>query len=273
MPAFLVQLPDNARFTLPDGADSMVVFATDAADALAITQAEFSGDSDAAWAAATATELVASADLTGYEMRVAILDSTPVIDNTAPGVLGVDTVAVNDGGTATYAIDDILTAVGGTFTRAATFRVITVSTGVILTVELVDAGEYTVAPTPLTANPVTGGGGTVATLDLTTNTVAYANLMAQMVGLLNAESIIAGASVDMSDGAAGTSLFTIATGGGGDDLGDLQVVAELRKTATKTAIPGLLGAIVDEGSSTDVLTVAVIQAPVLPNMVARLKTA
>ena len=101
-------------------------------------------------------------------------------------------------------------------------------------------------------------------------TVAYANLMAQMVGLLNAESIIAAAKVDMSDGASGASKLTIAEST--DALGDKTVLVELRKTATKTAIPGLLGAVTDQGAGGASLFVLVIQNPVLPNTIARLKT-
>lgn len=260
MPAFIVQLPASAQFTLPEGADIQIVFAQDVANARAAAKAQFTGESDAAWDAATVTQIVAGTDLTGYELRAAILDSTPVVDLKASGALGVDSVALNDGGTATYLVDDILTAVGGTFTRAATFRVITVTTGVITAVELVDAGEYTVAPTPLTANPVTGGGGTNATLDLTMATTAYANLFAQMVGLLNGQAIIAGAAVDMSTGAAGASLFTLSDVA--DALGDKQVLVTIQKNAA--AIPGLLGAVTDQGIAAAVLSVAVIQNPVLP---------
>ena len=73
MPAFLLTLPDNARFTLPDAASAMVVFASDAADAVAVAQAEYSGDSNAAWAVATVLELVAG-PITELALRVRVLD-------------------------------------------------------------------------------------------------------------------------------------------------------------------------------------------------------
>ena len=73
--------------------------------------------------------------------------------------------AVNAGGSG-YSVDDILTASGGTFTHAATFRVLTVSSGAVTAVRIETGGAYTSAP----SNPVsttTSGGGTGCTLDLT----------------------------------------------------------------------------------------------------------
>lgn len=255
MPAFLVTLPVNARFTLPNGATDIVVFAADAADAKATAQSRVSGDSDAAWSAATVTEITAETDFssTDWAFKVAILDSTPVVDLTANGgVIGVDSVVINSGGTATYVVGDILTAVGGTFTRAATFRVTSVATGVIDGIELVDPGEYTVNPT-LTANAVTGGGGTVATMDLTVSTDGYINFVAEMVGLLNAESIIAGAAMDLGVGGTTDLLLTIADIS--DALGDRQVQLAFERNGV--AMPGLTGAIVDEGIAGAVLTMAI----------------
>lgn len=78
--------------------------------------------------------------------------------------VGVASVAVNSGGTG-YVVDDILTVAGGTGT-AATLRVTSVSGGVIDGIDVETSGDYSVAPTT-TANAVTGGSGTTATIDLT----------------------------------------------------------------------------------------------------------
>lgn len=77
----------------------------------------------------------------------------------------ITAAAVNAGGTG-YAVDDILTVAGGTATLTAQIRVTTVSSGVITGVRVENAGSYTARPT-LTANAVTGGGGSGATIDLT----------------------------------------------------------------------------------------------------------
>lgn len=64
MPAFEVKIPGNTPgLTLKNGHDVMSVFAEDAADALRIAGGHFDGDSEGAWASATATEIVAAADL------------------------------------------------------------------------------------------------------------------------------------------------------------------------------------------------------------------
>lgn len=78
----------------------------------------------------------------------------------------VATAAVNSGGTATYVVGDVLTVVGGTNTHVCTLEVTSVSAGVITGVRITNAGAYSVDPTT-TANAVTGGGGSGATIDLT----------------------------------------------------------------------------------------------------------
>lgn len=77
----------------------------------------------------------------------------------------VQTVTINAGGTG-YAINDVLTVAGGTFTNAATILVTSVAAGVIDGVRVDQSGLYSVDPS-LTANAVTGGGGSSATMDLT----------------------------------------------------------------------------------------------------------
>lgn len=77
----------------------------------------------------------------------------------------VATVAINSGGTG-YAVGDVLTVAGGTSTFAATLLVTSVAAGVINGVRVQYGGAYTADPT-LTANAVTGGTGSGATMDLT----------------------------------------------------------------------------------------------------------
>ena len=266
MPAFLVQIStETPGLTKIGGFDSLVVFASDSADALSVAQGLFEGDANAAWAAATATQLIAATDLSDakFSLKVAVLDSSPVVDVTANGgVLGATAVAINAGGTG-YAALDILTIGGGTSTRAATLRVTSVSGGVVDGIEMVDPGEYTAFP----ADPVAVTGGTGnddATFDMTTATDDYDNFFAEMVGLLNATSPIAAAAIDMG---ASPPLLTIAAIS--DGIGDKEVQTTFQ--FGDTALVSFLGTIVDEGISAAVLTVEGVAAPVLPNAVAELK--
>lgn len=77
----------------------------------------------------------------------------------------VATVAINAGGTG-YTVGDVLTVAGGTSTHVATLLVTSVAAGVIDGVRVANGGAYTADPT-LTANAVTGGTGSGATMDLT----------------------------------------------------------------------------------------------------------
>ena len=83
-------------------------------------------------------------------------------------------VAINAGGTG-YVVDDILTVAGGTATHAAQLRVTSVSSGVITGVRVEKAGAYTADPT-LSANAVTGGSGSSATMNLTMSAAGWSTL-------------------------------------------------------------------------------------------------
>lgn len=274
MPAFIVTLPARSGYTLPEGSNSMVVFAADAANAIDVAQGHYSvpKGADAMWADATATQIVAGTALAGYELEVAITDASPLIEVKAEGNgIAIASGVVNAGGTG-YATNDILTVLGGTAVRAATLRVTGQTAGVIDTVEVVDPGEYTVAPT-LTANAVTGGTGTSATIDLTqADANGYEVFLGQLVTLLNADAQIAGASVDMSEGGAGTRKIIVAVGSGGDDLGDKTVQARFQKN--KAPVAGLLGAVTDGGLSTANLEIAIpaVASLVIPSVAVPLKT-
>lgn len=73
-------------------------------------------------------------------------------------------VAINGGGTG-YAVDDVLTVSGGTYTTQTTLTVTSVSGGVIDGIEITEPGQYSVIP----SNPVsvTGGTGSGATFNMT----------------------------------------------------------------------------------------------------------
>ena len=262
MSLFLLELVGD--FTTRENVNAMVVNAADAADARAIAKAEHTGAaSDAAWDAATVTDLTTTEvtvdtanSMPNWRFKVAILDSVPVIDITSVSALGAVSAVVAVGG-ATYDVNDVETVVGGTFTRAATFRVTAETGNVVDTVELVDPGEYTVMP----GNPVatTGNGDGNLTLTLTNDDDRMANHLANLVTQLTATSIITLAAIDMG---AATPLVTVAEIA--DGIGDkkLQVQAippeitdtEGFPTNSPTPIPGLIGTIVDEGVSGAVLT-------------------
>lgn len=70
--------------------------------------------------------------------------------------------AISAAGTG-YAANDIVTVVGGSFTEAATVKILTVSGGVPLTVEVNTGGEYTSTP----SNPASTSGGSGSGLTLT----------------------------------------------------------------------------------------------------------
>lgn len=286
MPAFLVELPESHRFMSLVGAqDKLVVFAADVAGAKEAAQGHADGDGNTMWSSvATFTEIVVGTKLAdsgaGWEAFVRLSGAAAQtadlfvqakqFDITEAKHLSVDTVTLNDGGTATYVVDDILTALGGTVApggRAATFRVTSVSTGVIDGIELVDPGVYTVAPS-LTANAVTGGGGTVALMDMTVDaTGGYHAILARLVGLVNTHPNIANAAVDFSSGAAGARLFTVSSIA--DDVGDGTLVFEMRRNGSKFS--PLVSTLVDEGIAAAVITAA-IPASLVPPRVTGVKS-
>lgn len=262
MPAYLVELPNVPGLSNVVGGTAMVVFASDADDAKAAADAHFGQDTQGLFTAiGTATEIVAGANLSDYALHIRIYDASPVIDVEAEAgsaIVGAATVAIQAGGTG-YTDGDVLTVGGGTLAtngHAARLRVTSVNVGVVDGIELVDPGTYSALP----ANPVavTGGtGGNNATFNLTSNGgVSLAALLARAVDLLNLTAID-GATVDLGEAAQGATdlTFTVATGGGGDDLGDKNMVVEVVKNGV--AIPSLVGAVTDGGVATAALKFAI----------------
>lgn len=296
MPAYLVELPQPYRV---EGVNALSVFAADETGARQAAEGQFDGDASALWSTlATVTEIVAGVDLAdagkgwsgycrvrgaagqtaGFDPFIAEADGND--RNLAQGRLGRNrkhlsesSITINDGGTG-YSVDEIITLGGGTLDanagRAATFRVTSVSTGVIDGLELVDPGEYTELPNLTATTDTTNSGSGNDDVDLTlaqADEGSYEAIMAQMVTELLGSPDIAGASVDMSEGGSGARLLTVATGSGGDDLGDATVEFEYRQNGT--AFDPLVGTITDEGLATAALTVAIPASPLAPARVSR----
>lgn len=271
MPAYLVELPTTLGQTLLNGNNRFVVFAATTADAKDIVKDQFAGFSSTfnnnLVAAATVTEIVAGTSLAGYMLNVKILDSTPEVNETvtATGVSMVKSIAINNGGTG-YSGSDVLTVLGGTGT-SCTITVDSVDgSGVITAASVTTLGAYTVDPS-VTANAVTGGGGSAATFDLTLIDDTIETLAILMSEALNSTSIIANSSFNLS-----TNVLTIATGSGGDDLGDKTVEVKLYAPNGHGVISSFVTTIVDEGVSTDPLSATFItETTAIPVVVAALK--
>ena len=266
MPAFLVELPDSGGKTLVGASNSIVVFASNAEDARNMAANAFDGDSNALWLdpITIVTEITEGLSLpSNFELAITIAQDAgngilvPVnfFARGGSGNVAIESVTIGAAAGLSYIDDEIVTLVGGVFTRAATVRC--EGTGAVTAVDVVDPGEYTVLPTLDEIVTVTSGPGDD---NLTLDGVAaaedsYAVLIGQMVTLLNANSEIAGAAVDMSELLLGTRLFTVTDGGGGDDLGDSSLFVRLGAPHDGT-IPSLVGAITHEGAANAVLSFA-----------------
>jgi hypothetical protein len=122
----------------------------------------------------TVTAISRTAAGSGYTSVPSAVISAPTtaggVQATFSPVMQVATSSLATAGSG-YAVNNVLTVVGGTFTSAATFTVNTVDgSGAILTYSLTSSGAYTVLPTSPVS--VTGGAGTSATFNLLTYTLA-----------------------------------------------------------------------------------------------------
>ncbi len=276
MPAFLVQYPARTGFPLPEGANAFVVFATNAANARAMVAGQFGGDANALIQSAdmAVTEVVvADAALdSGYDMHMRVVDAADGDGNVFVSVksgesLAIEGFVIDDQGIATYVLDDILTVIGGTFNRAATFRVTSLDTGTVDGVELADPGDYTVLPS-LVANAVSGGGGTGVLLDLVPALAgSWAQLAGMMVTKINALTGHTGAAVDMSESESGARIFTVSSIG--DAFGDGTLTFEVVKNGV--ALPQLVSTLVDGGIAAAVLTAAIPASPLAAARVTPIK--
>lgn len=80
MPAYMVKASQNDVVNRVDGTDMVVVFAADAPDAKAMAKALHSGDGNASWDAATATQIAAASDYEGWRLRVRVTPPNGVAD-------------------------------------------------------------------------------------------------------------------------------------------------------------------------------------------------
>ncbi len=285
MPAFLVELPPSGGKTLIGGADSLIVFALNAADARAMCANAFDGDSDALWLSAqtVVTEIIAGTTLpANFELEVLVTNdgasagiAIPTVHRARGGTGNVAMLSGALGAAAglSYIDNEIVTIVGGVFTRAATFRC--EGTGAVTAVEMVDPGEYTVLPTLDEMVTVTSGPGDDAlTIDGVAAPVnSYEVLLGQMVTLLNSDPEIDNAACDMSELLAGNRIFTVSSIA--DDIGDSTLLVRLGAPHTGD-IPSLVGAIVHEGAAAAVLTFALpaigAGTTVMPQVIRALKS-
>jgi hypothetical protein len=283
---YVVQMPNmdaSPARDIVNGVDSVVVWANDATEALAVAKTAYEaigGNINALWDAGTATAVAAGADFTGFEVDVYVRTASPT---PGPQKLAVSTVPVkylksavqHSGAAGTgYTTGDIVavaTAVG-THTRVAKFKV-TASAGAVTALELVDPGDYSVFPGTLTAiatSKVTGSGDDALTIDVVIDTtLTYNGLLAKTVSLLNGLTGITHAALDLS--AAGR-LLTIA--GTSDALGDKTFDIAMMKNGV--AFPNYFSTQTEGGMSSAALTVALPTAAlalVVPTLVAKLRRA
>jgi hypothetical protein len=121
----------------------------------------------------------------------------------------------------------------------------------------------------MTANPVTGGGGTDALVDLTEFAEnSYEALLAQVVTGLLGSPDIDDADLDLSEAASGARLLTVASIA--DGIGDAILEFEVRNNGI--AFAPLVGAITDDGVAGAVLTVAIPASPIAPPRIVPLKS-
>jgi len=88
MPAYIVSAPVSSGVTTQGGVDRIVVFAHDAADALDMAESYTEKGGNANWAAGTATEIAAAADMQDWRLQVIVSDTsnTEVVNETYTGI-------------------------------------------------------------------------------------------------------------------------------------------------------------------------------------------
>jgi hypothetical protein len=126
MPAFLVVAPAESGQSLKKGADRIVVFATDATAAKEMAKAAFDGESDALWAAATATTIAEATDFTGWTFRLRLYPATA----SEPPAPEFDVTHVGTAQTVDQVMASLVTALNNTALNAASYD----GTGNVLTV-------------------------------------------------------------------------------------------------------------------------------------------
>jgi hypothetical protein len=148
-------------------------------------------------------------------------------------VQSVDSVAAGGSG---YAVGEIITLTGGTFTVAAQLEVLTLSTTAVATVRIYNAGVYTVDPTDPVAQGSSDGSGTGATFNLT----LAAN----------------GWTANRNQATTCSSVDSVAAAGTGYNIGDvITLTGGVYDTAVTLTVATLTG-----GAGTGVATVTISEA-------------
>lgn len=119
--------------------------------------------------------VVAAAERDVLCNRLARTSSTPpTVVFFGKGIM-LSVAAIASGGTG-YAVNDIITLAGGTFTAPAKVKVTSVTSGAVTAVSVYTPGIYSVAPTNPTAQASTTGSGTGATFTGTYQTLGGSNI-------------------------------------------------------------------------------------------------
>lgn len=92
------------------------------------------------------------------------------------------------------------------------------------------------------------------------------------IGALLVTALNALTGIDNASYNSTSNTLTIASGSGGDDLGDQSVEVDIIPPSGKSSIPSLVGTIVHEGDATDILSVVLpADAAVIPIVAATVK--
>lgn len=149
-----------------------------------------------------------------------------ILNNTS---LAGSPVEVDDGGTG-YVVGDILTLVGGTYARPATLRVLTAPAGVVATVEVVDGGAYSVAPS---SPPYTTTGGTGTGCEVDTGIFSFTEGPA-VAFLVNHLVLLSGLAASSNNGLHVVTSFN--AGGNVMEFSGSTLVADASPAATADVV-------------------------------------
>lgn len=217
MNLYIVTLPQHLKGFTVNGVNGHVVLAESEEDALAMVKSFYTSNTSI-WDSADVEELtfLDSAqvpDYTGWALGVQINTAAGVgyANVEAEGTEGVSLYGFSliDGG-GSYTIGNTLSVAGGTGT-AFKIEVTAVNSGTITDFDVIDVGDYSVAPT--SPNTLTGGAGEGAIAEFNVlEGVSVHSLANAVVGELNSLSGIANAAYNPI-----TGVLTVA--GSGDSFG------------------------------------------------------
>lgn len=135
--AYLVTLAAASGQTLKEGKNSVIVYADTAAQAKSLASAAMSNDVPAAaWAAATATELVVNTELEGWTFTINLVDPITPFTEISVSYTATNGQVVDDVGAA------LATALNATVINGATY---TAGTNTLLVVAIADGmGDWAI---------------------------------------------------------------------------------------------------------------------------------